>query len=116
MADQPVDRTYQALCEGSLAIVPPPQLNQWVTDHPEVAQAFSRQLAQQLAQVSAQLNQEQERQTALLPYRVPRVERALSDPHGMRCDCGIKLSKPPRAGIPYWCLENQGWKKIISVP
>lgn len=77
LADQPVDRTYQALCEGSLAIVPASQLNQWVTDHPEVGQAFSRQLAQQLAQVSAQLNQEQERQTALLPYRVPRVERGI---------------------------------------
>lgn len=43
----------------------------------QVTGMSEEQLAQKLAQVSAQLDQEQERQATLLPYRVPKVERGI---------------------------------------
>ncbi|HEY9622707.1 MAG TPA: sigma 54-interacting transcriptional regulator, partial [Crinalium sp.] len=48
-----------------------------VHQYPEISRTFSRQLAAELEQVASQLAFEQERQTALRPYLVPKVRRGI---------------------------------------
>lgn len=45
--------------------------------YPEISRVLSQQLADELTQMTAQLNFEQERQTALRPYLVPKVRRGV---------------------------------------
>ncbi|MHC5828624.1 MAG: sigma 54-interacting transcriptional regulator, partial [Nostoc sp.] len=47
------------------------------TQYPEIAQAFSRQLVQELAQVTSALGYEQERSVALRPYLVTKAQRGI---------------------------------------
>ncbi len=75
--DQPTQRTVITLSECQLGFVSTAAFQGWIQDHPEIKQILSQQLVQELAQVSAQLIYEQERQTALRPYLVPKVERGI---------------------------------------
>jgi len=77
LVDQPAQRTIITLTPCRLWLIPAPQFRQLVAQHPEIGQTFSRQLAQELAQVSAQLAFEQERQVALRPYLVPKAKRGV---------------------------------------
>jgi len=77
LLEQPAQQTITALSESRLAVVSAPQFRQLVADYPEISQTFSRQLAQELAQVSSQLSYEQERQNALRPYLVAKAKRGV---------------------------------------
>ena len=77
LLDQPAQQTVTALSECRLWVVTAAQFQQLVDRYPEIAQTLSRQLAQELAQVSSQLSYEQERQAALRPYLVPKAKRGV---------------------------------------
>ncbi|HEY9845689.1 MAG TPA: sigma 54-interacting transcriptional regulator, partial [Candidatus Caenarcaniphilales bacterium] len=58
-------------------VIPAAKFQQLVTQYPEIAQTFTRQIARELAQVSAQLAYEQERQLALRPFLIPKAKRGI---------------------------------------
>ena len=75
--DQPAQRTARTLSECHLWVIPAEQFREIVAQYPEIREAFTPQLAQQLAQLSSQLSYEQERQTALRPYLVNKAKRGV---------------------------------------
>lgn len=75
--DQPAQRTATTLSECHLWVVPAERFRDLVTQYPEISQAFSPQLAAELAKLSSQLSYEQERQTALRPYLVTKAKRGI---------------------------------------
>jgi transcriptional regulator with AAA-type ATPase domain/NAD-dependent dihydropyrimidine dehydrogenase PreA subunit len=74
---QLAQRTVLALSSAEVWRVPALDFQQWLDHYPEIRSLFTQQLAQQLVEVTAQLNYEQQRQEVLLPYRVPKVERGI---------------------------------------
>lgn len=74
---QPAQRTVIARSECQLWVVPGEQFRQLVSQYPEISQGFSPQLAQDLAQISVQLNYEQENQAILRPYLVAKAKRGI---------------------------------------
>ncbi|MBV9384919.1 MAG: sigma 54-interacting transcriptional regulator [Chroococcidiopsidaceae cyanobacterium CP_BM_ER_R8_30] len=74
---QPAQQTVRTLSECHFWVVTATQFQQLVDQFPEIAQTLSRQLSQELAQVVSQLAYEQERQTALRPYLVPKAKRGV---------------------------------------
>ncbi|EKQ68195.1 transcriptional regulators containing an AAA-type ATPase domain and a DNA-binding domain [Leptolyngbyaceae cyanobacterium JSC-12] len=77
LLDQVADQTVITLAECILWLIPRDAFLALVKQHPEISQTFSRQLATELSQVSAQLAYERERQAALRPYLVPKVKRGI---------------------------------------
>ena len=75
--DQPAQRTATTLSECHLWVVPAERFRDLVAQYPEISQAFSPQLAAELAKLSSQLSYEQERQTALRPYLVTKAKRGI---------------------------------------
>jgi len=75
--DQPAQRTATTLSECHLWVVPAERFRELVAQYPEISQAFSPQLAAELAKLSSQLSYEQERQTALRPYLVTKAKRGI---------------------------------------
>ncbi|MFN6515091.1 MAG: cyclic nucleotide-binding domain-containing protein [Nostoc sp. CreGUA01] len=69
--------TIVTLTECRLWVVPATKFRELVAQHPEIAQGFSRQLAQELAQVTSALGYEQERSIALRPYLVTKAQRGI---------------------------------------
>ncbi|MEB3336053.1 MAG: sigma 54-interacting transcriptional regulator [Leptolyngbyaceae bacterium] len=77
LLEQPANKTVITLTDSQLWFIPAVQFRQLVAQYPEMSQALSRQLMQQVSQLSSQLTYEQERQTALRPYLVPKVKRGV---------------------------------------
>lgn len=77
LLNQPALRTIVARSECHLWVVSAANFQQLVAQYPEIAQTLSRQLAQELAQVSDQLTYEQERQAAIRPYLVTKAKRGV---------------------------------------
>ncbi|WP_250121267.1 sigma 54-interacting transcriptional regulator [Chroococcidiopsis sp. CCMEE 29] len=77
LLEQPAQRTITTITECHLWVVPAAQFRQIVAQYPEISQVVSRQLAQELAQMSSALTYEQERSTALRPYLVTKVKRGI---------------------------------------
>ncbi len=77
LLDEPAEQTVITLTNCTLWNVPRDRFLELVKQHPEINQVFSKQLAAELDQVSSQLEFEQERQTALRPYLVPKVKRGI---------------------------------------
>lgn len=77
LLDQAVEQTVVTLSDCVLWTIPRIEFLVLVRQHPEIAQIFSRQLATELDQVSAQLAYERDRQLALRPYLVPKVKRGI---------------------------------------
>ncbi len=77
LLQQSAQRTVLALSSAEVWWVPARDFQQWIDRYPQIRSIFTQQLAQQLVEVTAQLNYEQQRQEALLPYRVPKVERGI---------------------------------------
>jgi transcriptional regulator with AAA-type ATPase domain/NAD-dependent dihydropyrimidine dehydrogenase PreA subunit len=77
LLDQPTERTVITIDDCVLWTIPGPEFLAIAQQFPEITQIFSRQLATELNQVSAQLEYERERQTALRPYQVPKVRRGI---------------------------------------
>lgn len=75
--DQPAQRTVKTLSECHLWVIPAEQFQELLSQYPEIAQAFSPQLAAELAKLSSQLSYEQERQAILRPYLVSRAKRGI---------------------------------------
>ncbi|MCL1470027.1 sigma 54-interacting transcriptional regulator [Argonema antarcticum] len=74
---QLAQRTVRAIGESQLWFIPADKFRQLVADNPEITQAFSQQLAMELAQISSQLAYEQERQAILRPYLVTKAKRGI---------------------------------------
>jgi transcriptional regulator with AAA-type ATPase domain/NAD-dependent dihydropyrimidine dehydrogenase PreA subunit len=69
--------TITTLTECHLWVVSNTQFRALVNQYPEITQAFSRQLAQELAQATSALSYEQERSVALRPYLVTKAQRGI---------------------------------------
>lgn len=77
LLDQQARQTITTLTECHLCVVPAAQFRQIVAQYPEITQTFSRQLAQELTQVTSALSYEQERSSALRPYLVTKAQRGI---------------------------------------
>ena len=75
LLDQPARETIVTLTQSELWAIPREDFLALVEQHPVISRTFSQQLAAELDQMAAQLAFEQERQTALLPYGVPKVKQ-----------------------------------------
>jgi transcriptional regulator with AAA-type ATPase domain/NAD-dependent dihydropyrimidine dehydrogenase PreA subunit len=74
---QPAQNTVKTLSEAQVWFIPASQFQELVAQYPQITQAFSQQLAQEVAQLSSQLSFEQERQTMLRPYLVTKAKRGI---------------------------------------
>lgn len=74
---QTSQRTIVTLSECQFGFIPAAKFQELVKQYPEITPALSKQLAQELAQLSSQLTYEQERQTALRPYLVTKAKRGI---------------------------------------
>ncbi len=77
LLDQPTAQTVITLTDAVLWVVDRADFLAIAQQYPEINQLFSRKLASDLDQVSAQLAYERERQAALRPYLVPKVKRGI---------------------------------------
>lgn len=77
LLEQLSQRTITTLTESQLWVVPAAEFRQIVAQYPEISQVVSRQLAQELTQLTSALTYEQERSVALRPYLVTKVKRGI---------------------------------------
>ncbi len=77
LLDELTPFTITTVTDCHLWVVPGDKFRELATQYPEIAQAFSRQLAQELAQVTSALGYEQERSVALRPYLVTKAQRGI---------------------------------------
>jgi len=77
LLDQLAQRTTTTHSECHLWVVPAERFRQLIEQYPEISQAFSPQLAAELAKLSSQLSYEQERQAILRPYLVNKARRGI---------------------------------------
>jgi transcriptional regulator with AAA-type ATPase domain/NAD-dependent dihydropyrimidine dehydrogenase PreA subunit len=77
LLDQPVPETLRTVCDCQIWLIPAAEFRQIAANEPTLAQSLSRQLAAELAEVSAQFSREQDRQAALLPYLVTMAKRGI---------------------------------------
>ena len=75
--NQPAQRTARTISECHLWVVPAEKFRELTTQYPEISQAFSPQVAAELAKLSSQLSYEQERQAILRSYLVNRARRGI---------------------------------------
>ncbi len=106
LAEQPLPQSVIALSDGSLGWIPAAAVRAWVAEHPQVAtllssRAQASELAEALARMTARLTYEQERQVALRPYLVPKVERGIVGPsrYAMRLRQQVKEAAHSREPI-----------------
>lgn len=77
LLDQPATQTIISLTDCELWFIPAAQVRQLIADYPEINQIFTRLLAEEIAQLSAQLTYEQERQGILRPYFITKAGRGI---------------------------------------
>lgn len=77
LLDELTPCSITTVTECHLWVVPAAKFRALVSEYPEIAQAFSRRLAQELAQVTSALTYEQERSVALRPYLVTKAQRGI---------------------------------------
>jgi transcriptional regulator with AAA-type ATPase domain/NAD-dependent dihydropyrimidine dehydrogenase PreA subunit len=77
LLDEPTPFTITTLTECHLWFIPTAKFRTLVNQYPEITQAFSRLLAQELTQLSSALNYEQQRSIALRPYLVTKAQRGI---------------------------------------
>ncbi|MDF5728354.1 MAG: sigma 54-interacting transcriptional regulator [Rhizonema sp. PD38] len=77
LLDELAQRTITTVTECEFWVVPTIQFRELGTQFPEIAQAVSRQMAQELAQLSSAFTYEQERSTALRPYLITKAQRGI---------------------------------------
>ncbi|MEA5510350.1 sigma 54-interacting transcriptional regulator [Crocosphaera sp. UHCC 0190] len=75
--EQSASETLKTLTECELWWIATPDFKSLLEQYPDITQAFSQQLAKEVEQLSAALSFEQERQTILRPYLVPKVKRGV---------------------------------------
>ncbi|WP_138503648.1 cyclic nucleotide-binding domain-containing protein [Nostoc sp. PA-18-2419] len=77
LLDELATFTIVTVTECHLWVIPAEKFRELFNQYPEIAQAFSRQLAQELAEVTSALGYEQERSIALRPYLVTKAQRGI---------------------------------------
>ncbi|MGE5659283.1 MAG: sigma 54-interacting transcriptional regulator [Actinomycetota bacterium] len=77
LLEQPAQETVTTLTDCEFYWIPATQFRELVTQYPEITQAFTRQLAEEIAQLSALFTYEQERQAILRPYLVTKAQRGI---------------------------------------
>ncbi|KAB8316903.1 4Fe-4S binding protein [Tolypothrix campylonemoides VB511288] len=77
LLDLSAQRTITTVTECHLWVVRAAKFREILSQYPEIAQAVSRQMAQELAQLTSALTYEQERSTALRPYLVTKAPRGI---------------------------------------
>lgn len=77
LLERPAEETVMTLSDCEIWTVPAAAFAALVVQYPEISQTVSRQMAAELDQMAAQLTFEQERQTALRPYLMPKVQRGI---------------------------------------
>ncbi|MEA5513195.1 cyclic nucleotide-binding domain-containing protein, partial [Nodularia sp. UHCC 0506] len=77
LLDELTPSTITTVTECQLWVISTANFHSLVAQYPEIAQAFSRLLAQELAQVTSALSYEQERAVALRPYLVTKAQRGI---------------------------------------
>ena len=77
LLDQPTQRTITTLTECHIWVVPAVKFRAKLREYPEIFQAVSRQLAQELADLTSAFTYEQERAIALRPYLVTKAKRGI---------------------------------------
>lgn len=101
LLDTPAEQTIITLSDCELWTIPRAEFLALVQQYPEINQIFSRQLAIELEQMSAQLEYERERQAALRPYLVPKVRRGIvgSSRYAVRLRQEIKKAAEDRRSV-----------------
>jgi transcriptional regulator with AAA-type ATPase domain/NAD-dependent dihydropyrimidine dehydrogenase PreA subunit len=101
LLDEPAPETTITLDECVLWTIPRAEFLALSQQHPELSQTISRQLADELEQVSSQLAYERDRQTALRPYLVSRVKRGIvgSSRYAIRIRQDIKKAASDRRSV-----------------
>jgi transcriptional regulator with AAA-type ATPase domain/NAD-dependent dihydropyrimidine dehydrogenase PreA subunit len=77
LLNQPVQKTIITLSDCEFWFVSADRFQALVAQYPEISQAFSQHLAQEVEELSSQLIHEQERQTVLRPYLVTKARRGI---------------------------------------
>jgi transcriptional regulator with AAA-type ATPase domain/NAD-dependent dihydropyrimidine dehydrogenase PreA subunit len=77
LLNKPVRQTLVTLSECELWFISPESFHQLVDQYPEITQAFSQQLVEEVEMLSSQLLYEQERLLILQPYLVPKARRGI---------------------------------------
>jgi transcriptional regulator with AAA-type ATPase domain/NAD-dependent dihydropyrimidine dehydrogenase PreA subunit len=101
LLDRPADQTVITLADCVLWRLSRSDFLDLVQQYPEITQAFSRSLANQLDQLSAQLAYERERQVTLRPYLVPKVRRGIvgASRYAVRLRQDIKQAAQDRKSV-----------------
>ncbi|MDY6785888.1 MAG: cyclic nucleotide-binding domain-containing protein [Cyanobacteriota bacterium] len=77
LLNQPTQETVVTQNECEFWFVDAASFQTLSSQHPEIAQCFARELAEEVAQLSSQLAAEQERQAILRPYLVTKARRGI---------------------------------------
>lgn len=77
LLQQPAKNTIKSLTETKLWYLSAVNVQNLVTQYPQISQAFTQKLAQKVVDLSSQLSFEQERQTILRPYLVTKAKRGI---------------------------------------
>jgi transcriptional regulator with AAA-type ATPase domain len=77
LLQQPTKYSLQTLTKATLWSVSAVEFQQLASQYPQINQVFTQQLAQEVADLSSQLNFEQERQSILRPYLVTKAKRGI---------------------------------------
>lgn len=101
MLDELPQRTITTVTECHVWVVPVAQFREILTQYPEIAQAVSRQMAQEVAQLTSALNYEQERSIALRPYLVTKARRGIvgTSRHAVRLREEIRTAADNRKSV-----------------
>lgn len=77
LLDELSECTITTLTESRLLVVSAAQFTELVKQYPEIVRAFSRQLAEEVAELTSALTYSQERSQALRPYFVTKAQRGI---------------------------------------
>ena len=75
--DQPVEYTITTLNESQFWLISASKFRSLLEKYPEITQAFSQKLAEEVEKLSSQLIHEQERQNILRPYLVTKAKQGI---------------------------------------
>ncbi|HEY9642265.1 MAG TPA: sigma 54-interacting transcriptional regulator, partial [Coleofasciculaceae cyanobacterium] len=117
LLDQPAEQTVITLSTCELWEIPRAAFLALVEAHPEISRTFSRQLAAERDQMAAQLAFEQERQTALRPYLVPKVKQGIvgSSRYAVRLRQDIRKAAGDRRPVLIFGEPGLGKDNIASL-
>ncbi|NEO95425.1 MAG: 4Fe-4S binding protein, partial [Moorea sp. SIO3G5] len=101
LLNKPVEQTLITLNECQFWFVSASELRALVEHYPEITEAFSQQLAEEVEELSAQLAYEQERQTILRPYLVTKAKRGIigKSRYGVRLRSQVKQAAENRESV-----------------